>query len=245
MDRDFLLLSAALCALSLGVLALGADLFASSRRKAAMAALPQDDLRAFLRIAPPMPTQPTPSGQEETANAKPPVPEEFIFRRNVSRDFASMEISHKRFRPAVPEEPSLPAPMDFSSIQREIRAKLNASPPAVPHHTPPAAQLLWTEAGRLAVLTLAGSAPASGLALLKQHGIGTLLAIPGHPFHATGEDIEILSLPESSGAAASLATRLRARLAQGGRIAFHTETGLSGTAALLAARLSTRKAGLP
>lgn len=244
MDRDILLLSAMLCILSLGVLVLGADLLAGARRKAAMAVAPQDDLRAFLRIAPPMPMQPGQSNQVETGGIydKPPVPEDFVFRRRLSRDFATMEMSHKRFHPPVQEKATNPAQLDISAIRSEVRAALDAASPAAPRQPAAMAQLLWTEADRLAVLSLAGAAPEAGLALLKRHGIATLIAAPGHPFHSVGGDIEILPLPDGPGATAPLAARLRAKLAQGERIAFYTETGLNGEAALLAARFSSRQA---
>ncbi len=167
----------------------------------------------------------------------------FVFRRHVSRDFASMELSHKRFRPAPEPESPPPAPLDFSTIQSEIRAVLGAAPPSPPPAAPRQAQLSWTEPQRLAVLSLAGAPPEAGFALLREHGISTLIAATGHPFRRPVEEIEILSLPDGTDTAAPLAARLRAKLANGERIAFHTETGLSGASALLAARFSSRQSG--
>ncbi|MBU6419940.1 MAG: hypothetical protein KGQ79_09470 [Proteobacteria bacterium] len=239
MDRNTLLLSATLCILSLGVVVLSLDLLTGARRKAAAAAPPQDDLRVFLQLAPPMPVQ---SGQAEQVIAleTPPLPEDFVFRRRVSRDFASMEISHKRFRASETAGTEVATEMDMSAIRHEVRAALGTATPGAP---PVKARLRWTDTDRMAVLSLAGAAPASGLALLKRHGIGTLIAAPGHPFKPEEEAIEILPLPDGSGTAAPLAARLRAKLARGERIAFHTETGLSGPAALLAARFASRQAG--
>ncbi len=268
MDHDILLLSGALGILSLGILALGTDILASSRRRAALAAAPQDELRAFLRAAPPMRAQPAmpepepgkpaslgPLTFEPSLVLEPPTAlklapaqaeaqaaDGFVFRRHVSRDFASMELSHKRFRPAPEPENPPPAPLDFSTIQSEVRAALGAAAPAFPPPIPHGAQLTWTEPGRLAVLSLAGAPAEAGLALLRDHGVATLIAASGHPFRLPVEGIDILSLPHGSGAAA-LTTRLRAKLADGGRIAFHTESGLSGAAAQLAARFSSRQAG--
>lgn len=239
MDRNTLLLSATLCILSLGVVALGLDLLTGARRKAAAAVPPQDDLRVFLRLAPPMTMQP---GQAEQviAHSPPPLPEDFIFRRRVSRDFASMEISHKRFRSSEAAGTEAAAEMDMPAIRHEIRTSLgNPSSETATAE----AQLRWTDTNRMAVLSLAGAAPDSGLALLKRYGIGTLITAPGHPFKPEGKAVEILPLPDDSGAAAPLAARLRAKLARGERIAFHTETGLSGAAALLAARFASRQAG--
>jgi len=252
LDRDILLLSVALGLLSLGILALGTDILAGSRRRAALAASPQDELRTFLRASSPMQAQPAlpepqtvePASPEELPMAEAaPAMDNFMFRRHVSRDFASMELSHKRFRPAAESETPPPVPLDFPIIRSEIRAVLGAPAPSSPRPAPRAAQLIWTEAERLAVLSLAGATPKSGLALLREHGIATLIAAPGHPFRLPVEGIEILSLPESAGAAAPLAARLRAKLTKGERIAFHTETGLSGAAALLAARFSSRRSG--
>ncbi|MBU6449464.1 MAG: hypothetical protein KGQ26_07555 [Rhodospirillales bacterium] len=247
MDRDTLLLSATLCILSLGVVALGLDLLAGERRKAASAAPPQDDLRVFLRLAPPMPIH-SPAGPvqtEPTGYEKPPLPEDFVFRRHAFRNFASMEISHKRFHPPSQDDATSPAHTEFSAIRSEICATLDAATPTAPRQPPSVAQLLWTEADRLAVLSLAGAAPATGHALLKRHRIGTLIAAPGHPFDPAEEGIEILILPEGLGATSLLAATLRAKLAQGERIAFHTEAGLSGAAAMLAARFSSRRASQP
>ncbi len=257
MDRDILLLSLALGILSLGVLVLGADILAGSRRRAALAAAPQDELRAFLRAAPPMqapPALPEPAIPAPVAFEPPPAPtasepapapaaDGFVFRRHVSRDFASMEMSHKRFRTAPGIETPPPAPLDFSTIQSEVRAILGAATPVLPSSTAQAAHLIWTEPERLAVLSLAGATPETGLALLRAHGIATLIAAPGHPFRPPIEGVELLALPDGADAAAPLAAQLRAKLAEGERIAFHTETGLSGAAALLAARFSSRRAG--
>ncbi|MDE1897119.1 MAG: hypothetical protein KGH91_08595, partial [Rhodospirillales bacterium] len=165
----------------------------------------------------------------------------FVFRRRVSRDFATMEVSHKRFRPAVENEVITTSQPDISAIRSEVRAVLEAAAPAAPQQPAPEAKLLWTEADRLAVLSLAGASPASGLALLKRYSIGTLIAAPGHPFRVVEGGIEILPLPDGFRAAAPLVALLRAKLGQGERIAFHTETGLSGAAALLAARFSSRQ----
>jgi hypothetical protein len=238
LDRDTLLLSATLCILSLGVVALGVDLLTGARRKANAVPPPQDDLRVFLRLAPPMPVQ---HGQAEQVIAieNPPLPENFVFRHRVSRDLASMEISHMRFRAPEVAGTEAAAEMDMSAIRQEVRAALGSTAPAPPVE----AQLRWTETDRMAVLSLAGATPISGLALLKRHGISTLFAAPGHPFQPEGEAIEILPLPDGSGALAPLVAQLRAKLARGERIAFHTETGLSGAAALLAARFASRQAG--
>ncbi len=238
MDRDTLLLSAILCILSLGALMIGINLFINARRKAALAAVPQDDLRRFLRAAPPMQLSQT---EVKHIDEDPPAPHNFIFRRHVSRDFASMEISHKRFRPAPENAVTRPVPLDILTIRSEVRAVLEAAAPAAPQPPAPEAKLLWTEADRLAVLSLAGASPASGLALLRRHGIGTLIAATGHPFRLGETGIEILPLPDGAKATAPLAAQLRAKLAQGERIAFHTETGLSGAAALLATRFSNRQ----
>ena len=239
MDRDILLLSATLCILSLGVVVLGLDLLSGLRRKAEIATATQDDLRVFLHLAPPMLMQPSPSGETQAlppAYEKPPLPEEFVFRRHASRDFTAMELNPKSFR-----QPAQ-AQTNFSAIRSEIRAVLDAAAPATPRTDCPEAQLIWTETDRLAVLSLAGAEPASGLALLRLHGIGTLIVASGHPFRRTVEDIEILKLPDGAAGTAPLAARLRAKLAQGQRIAFHTETGLGGAAAVLAARFSSRQA---
>lgn len=237
MDRETLL-SVALGLLSLGILVLGADILASSRRRTALAASSRDELQTILRAAPPMRAA-SPAGAP--AADLPPAPDGFVFRRHVSRDFASMELSHKRFHPAL--KPDTPPPLEFSTIQSEIRAALNADAPIAPRRAPQAAQLIWAEPERLAVLTLSGAAPEAGIALLRRHGISTLIAARGHPFQQSTEGIEILSLPDGTDAVAPLAARLRAKLAAQERIAFHTETGLSGAAALLAARFSNRRAG--
>ena len=248
MDRDILLLSSTLCVLCLGIILVSVDIFAGTRRKVVTLAPPKDDLRVFLRIAPPMTKSPTQPGPNEsvqpgsTTYETPPTPAEFIFRRRVSRDFASMELSHKRFRSATETEAAAPAPVEISIIRNEIRAVLEAPAPAAPRHARPVAELIWTEADRLAVLSLAGATPASGLALLKRHGIGTLIAGPGHPFRQAWEAIDILLLPDGPDTTPPLAARLRAKLARGERVAFYTETGLSGAAALLAARFSSRQA---
>lgn len=181
-----------------------------------------------------------------------PIADGFIFRRNVSREFASMEISHKRFRtadspPAPPATSTasvtsaLPAPVDFSTIQNEIRAALTAPPQAEPSRPAQGAQLTWTEPGRLAVLSLGGSTARAGLALLSAHNISVLIAPPGHPFGTHVEGIEILTVTDKD-AAVPLAVTLRAKLASGAALAFFTETGLTGAIALLAAQFSRRSA---
>ena len=215
------------------------------RRRAALAAAPQDDLRAFLRVAPPMQAAPPqPASEPAIEPDPPPAGEGFMFRRNVSRDFASMEVSHKRFRPAPEAETAAlsPAPVEFSVIQNEVRAVLGTAP-GQSSSTSHGANLAWAEPDRLAVLSLAAAAPEDGLALLRDHGITTLIAAPGHPFRQPADKFDLLSLPESADAAAPLAAKLRAKLATGEPIAFHAETALSGAAALLAARLSSRRAG--
>lgn len=153
-----------------------------------------------------------------------------------------MELSHKRFRAAPEPEAPPPAPVDFSTIQSEVRAVLEAAGPA--SAPPPGGpQLIWTEPERLAVLSLGEASPEAGLALLRKNSVHTLLAAHGHCFRPSVEGVEILSLPDGADAAAPLAALLRARLAGGEPVAFHTETGLTGAAALLAARLSSRRAG--
>nr|WP_295743081.1 hypothetical protein [uncultured Acidocella sp.] len=240
MDQDTLYLSAGLGVLGLGILALCIDLLAGRRRRTAPATGPQDDLHAFLRAAPPMPVEATP---RPVPPAEPPAPEPeaqpapetgFVFRRHAAR--AAMP-------PQASTAPRL-AGMDLTSIQNEIRAALDslaASPPPSP--AAQGAQLVWAEPGRLAVLSLGQAEPEDGLALLREAGIVALIAAQGHPFSAPGA-LEILTLPSSADAAAPLAATLRSRLAAGEKLAFFTdETGLSGAAATLAARLSSRRAG--
>ena len=191
---------------------------------------------AAFEAPPPAPGDAPPAKATGTADS-------FVFRRHISRDFASMELSHKRFRPAPQPESPPRAPLDISTIQSEIRAVLGPAPSSPLHASPHLAQLTWTQPQRLAVLALAGAPPKAGLALLRAHGIFTLIAATGHPFRRPVEEIEILSLPDGADAAAPLAAQLRAKLAAGERIAFHAETGLSGAAAQLVARFSSRQAG--
>lgn len=255
-----MLLSATLGVLSIGIIILGADLLTGSRRKTMLASPAPDELRRFLRTAPPMRepsdlkdmTAPTASGTATDHSPPsvpppapaedPPAPDNFVFRRHAAREFAAMELSHKRFRPAREAPAPSPEPMDFSTIQNEVRAALGTpARPAMPHDH--AATLTWTEPARLAVLTLTGDEVEAGLALLREHNIGTMIVSPGHPFRPPLADVELLCLPEGAAAAAPLAVKLRAKLARGEAVAFYTATGLSGPAALLAARLSGPRAG--
>ncbi len=132
------------------------------------------------------------------------------------------------------------APADLAAIQSEIRAAFQAagSSPAAPPR-PAGAQLVWTEPGRLAVLSLGGEGAAAGIARLRARGISALIAAPGHPF-PPGGGVEIILVEDAT--LAPLAARLRARLAAGEALAFHVEQGLSGAVAGLAAQLSSRRA---
>lgn len=144
----------------------------------------------------------------------------------------------------IPDTPVLPtAKIAFNTIQSEIRAAFEAASQA-PH--PPqeirSALLNWIEPGRLAVLSLGDVAPASAWQLLRAEGIRILIVQEDHPFPAPDKTIELLCLDDQETASlSSLITKLRARLAQGEPVAFHTESGLTGTAAFLAVRLSNRK----
>ncbi|WP_298214466.1 hypothetical protein, partial [Acidocella sp.] len=112
------------------------------------------------------------------------------------------------------------------------------SSPAAPPR-PAGAQLVWTEPGRLAVLSLGCEGAAAGIARLRARGISALIAAPGHPF-PPGGGLEIILVEDAT--LAPLAARLRARLAAGEALAFHVEQGLSGAVAGLAAQLSSRRA---
>lgn len=141
-------------------------------------------------------------------------------------------------------QPSSPTKIEFSTIQNEIRAALGqAAQSATQAPAPRSATLSWTESGRLAVLSLGDTPPENAWPLLQAQGIYILIVPETHPFPPPNRTIDLLCLPDIDEATMSaLIAKLRAKLAKGERIAFYTETGLTGPAALLAARLSGRMA---
>lgn len=137
-----------------------------------------------------------------------------------------------------------PEKIAFHAIKDEIRAALGqATQSAAPPPPPASPTLNWTETGRLAVLSLRTASPQTAWPLLQAHGIHILIVPQGHPFPATSRMIELIFLSSYNDASMpELVAKLRAKLAKGERIAFYTETGLSGAGAFLAARLSGRSA---
>ena len=185
-----------------------------------------DNFEDLLRAAEEIPTLPQDDETDTT---------DFVFRRHLSQTQAPA--------PDVPPPPaSAPKAVDFNTIQREIRAALGTAAQAPqPAPRPKSAALRWTEPGRLAVLSLGNAAPQTAWPLLQAQGIYILIAAETHPFPAPNRNIELICLPDHGEADISaLTARLRAKLTKGERIAFYTETGLYGPAALLAARLSSR-----
>lgn len=163
-------------------------------------------------------------------------PADFVFRRHLTQPLSTPDNT------AQETQPSPPPKIEFSTIQNEIRAALEqAAQTPKPASPPSAAMVSWTESGRLAVLSLGDAPPEIAWSLLQAQGIHILIVPEDHPFPPPNRTIELLCLPEMDEAAMSaLIARLRAKLAKGERIAFYTEAGLTGSAALLAARLSGR-----
>lgn len=160
---------------------------------------------------------------------------DFVFRRRLAQSLAT-----------PPESPSNSSPppkaIDFSTIQREIRAALGtATQETEPASSSKNASLKWTEPDRLAVLSLGNAKPQTAWSLMQTQGIHILIVPETHPFPAPNRNIELICLPDHGEPDISaLISKLRAKLTKGERIAFYTEAGLSGPTALLAARLSSR-----
>lgn len=225
------ILSLILVALLLAIIFLGAGLLADARRsKTKPRLILSDNFEDALRVV----------------EATPPV-EDTPPKTPASAEFSRPAPQPPASRPGkVPGQEALPtAKIAFSTIQSEIRAALEAaSQTTVPAHSARTALLNWAESGKLAVLSLGDAPPASAWPLLQAQGIRILIVQEDHPFPPPDNAIELLCLRDQDTASLSpLITKLRARLAQGEPVAFHTESGLTGTAAFLAARLSSRRPG--
>lgn len=237
---DIVILSIILLVLGVAILILCGNLLLRTRRAVS---LPTNEINDRLKNVPQAPeTALTPLRvYEHTTEEKPT---DFVFRRNLIQD-------HPPAPPADAPPPSVPpAKIAFSTIQDEIRAALgqaangsttsSAVAPS-PVAAPVLPALAWTEEGRLAVLSLGDATAETAWSLLQAHGVHILIVPQDHPFPAASRMIELIYLSSYNDASMpELIGRLRAKLAKGERIAFYTETGLSGTGAFLAARLSGR-----
>lgn len=168
---------------------------------------------------------------------------------DTKQDLANFVFHHSavQARPLAPaidahSPPAPPEKISFHTIKDEIRAALGQATQSAPVVAAPASPTLnWTETGRLAVLSLRTASPKTAWPLLQSEGIHVLIVPQGHPFSTTSRTIELVCLADYNDAStAELIAKLRAKLAKGERIAFYTETGLSGAGAFLAARLSGR-----
>lgn len=238
---DIAILFIVLLVLAIAILVLGWDLVRRPRRGEKVAFVPDnsasedhDDFETTLLAVEAEDTPPPPP--EKPANRA----SDFVFRRNFAQSLTA---------PAENEpeaEPPPPTKVEFSTIQNEIRAALGQaaqSPKPNPRPAHSSAMLSWTESGRLAVLSLGDSAPEIAWPLLQAQGIHILIVPEDHPFPPPNRAIELLCLAGfDEPAITALIAKLRAKLAKGERVAFYTETGLTGPAALLAARLTGRTA---
>lgn len=237
MHLDIVILAVILLILALAIAILGVDLLVRMRRKtppSVKAENPSSDVprvpapAPVLKVTdhPPLPQTKSPKPEEEAA---------FAPHRPAPQALGSN--GGKTVKPQ-------PDKLAFSAIQDEIRAALQAATkeaPSTPSANP--ALLNWSEPGRLAVLSLGDASPTTALSLLQAQGVHILIVPETHPFPTPNRNIELLCLSDHEDASlTTLATGLRAKLAKGERIAFYTETGLTGSAALLAARLSSRSA---
>lgn len=227
-----------LLALCLAIVIMGASLLVRPRRKAELPPAQADEFEDILRTieARPAPTQdemPAAPAQEAA-----PAETEFVFRRTRAQNRPET-VEKTASAPSAP-----PKPIDFDIIQREIRAALGTATQAESPATAGGLSLDWAEPGRLAVLSLGDAEPQAAWPLLQAEGIHILIVAADHPFPTPNRAIDLICLPEDAESAIpALIAGLRAKLAKGGRIAFYTETGLSGPMSLLAARLSSRAMG--
>lgn len=240
MHLDIVILSIILLVLAVAILSLCGNLLL--RTKSA-APLPAHEINDHFEDVPQVAETALPPLHvyEDTTAEKPT---DFVFRRNLIQDRPPAP-------PAETQPPSAPpAKIAFSTIQDEIRAALgqaangsttSSAPAALPLSAPALPVLTWTEEGRLAVLSLGNATAETAWSLLQTHGVHILIVPQDHPFPAASRMIELIYLSSYNDASMpELIGRLRAKLAKGERIAFYTETGLSGTGAFLAARLSGR-----
>ena len=215
--------------LCVAIIRLGSDLLRRERRRVTFSPTTFENFEERRGGAKPSPAA--------TPDTKTEISTDFVFRRNLSRQLLTPAESAIA-RPVTP-----PATIAFHTIQSEIRAALEAAAAQETGPvTAPAIPLLnWTEPGRLAVLSLGESPPEAAWTMLKAQGVDLLIIAEDHMILPPNGEIELLVLTDLDEATLlKLIAALRARLAKGGRIAFYTETGLTGGAALLAARLSTR-----
>lgn len=240
---DMAILFVILLVLAIAILILAWDLLARPRRRVSEPAAPKDNdtfndnFEDVLRAVEVNDPRPTPADKPADQ------PADFVFRRHLTPPLSTPVEQAKK----TPEaHPAPPPKIEFSTIQNEIRAALGQaaqSPRPVPAPAPHTAMLSWAESGSLAVLSLGDADPEIAWPLLQTHGIHILVVPEGHPFPPPNRTIELLCLADIDEAAmATLIAGLRAKLAKGERIAFYTETGLTGPAALLAARLTNRTA---
>lgn len=219
MHLDVVILALTLIVLTIAIAILGLDLLLRVRHKPPRQPAPEKISSDALE-----PQQKQKPEETEKASILP------------AADPASLKVP-----PTTPKRPEILA---FSTIQDEIKAALRAATQeASPSVSTNPASLNWSEQGRLAVLSLGDSAPESAWPLLQAQGIHILIVPQLHPFPAPNRSMELLCLPDNDEAELNtMAAGLRAKLVKGERIAFYTETGLTGPAALLAARLSSRSA---
>lgn len=234
MHPDMAILFIVLLVLAVAILILGWDLLMRPRSRVQPPALPDenDPFEDVLQTV-------------ETEDALPPIldeparrPEDFVFRRNLAQTLTAPADTVPDSKPAPPTK------IEFSTIQNEIRAALGqAAQNPTPAPSASSAILSWAESGRLAVLSLGDAPPEIAWPLLQAQGIHILVVPEDHPFPPPNRTIELLCLADMDEAEMSaLVSGLRAKLTKGERIAFYTETGLTGPAAFLAARLSGRTA---
>lgn len=232
MHLDIAILSTLLLALAVAILCLCASFLLRPRRPTPRRFHErnenfEDVLCAVESALPPLPFH------EDDAQNKPT---DFVFRRKFIQEQEAASATDAQHLPPPP------AKIAFSTIQDEIRAALSQATKASPTATAPALPTLnWTETGRLAVLSLSHAAPETAWSLLQAQDIHILIVPQNHPFSTTNRMIELICLSSYNDASMpDLIAKLRAKLTKGERIAFYTETGLSGASAFLAARLSGR-----
>lgn len=234
---DMILLFIILLLLACAILVLGRDLLVRSDGQAVAGTTNKE----FEEILEEVEVEALPSPPPPKAPSTSNKPTEFVFRRNLSHELKSPTLDEGEGDADLPPEPP-PAKIAFSTIQSEIRAALGEvaqtnQPPPVPD----SAALSWTETGKIAVLSLGKSPPAIAWSLLQAQGVHILIVPEDHPFPAPNRNIELLCLAGYDEASiTALSAGLRAKMAKGERVAFYTETGLTGAASLLAARLSGR-----
>lgn len=229
---DMLVLFIVLLVLALAIVIIGGGLLSRRPRPHAPRTTRHETFEDVARVTKAVPPFHAPFTQEHQGNESPPSSGPDAPQRP--------EILARPTRNAAPTPPEKVA---FSTIQDEIRAALGAATrDAAPQSTTDMPVLQWLEPGRLAVLSLNGAAPESVWSLLQSQGIHILVTPETHPFPTPNRAIELLCLPSRAETAIPpLATKLRAKLAKGERIAFYGESRLHGPIALLADRLASHE----